>query len=105
MPPFELPLLLLNEGDEMFVTQHPAAPGLWLPVPFLSLSDGSRCLHIGGRADPKVTVARLRAAGPGLRLLELVRLEDAQLARAEPPERADRVTHPVLVGHDGEATP
>ena len=53
--PFEMPLLLVNEADDLFLTQHPAAPGIWLPVRFLTLSDDSRCLHIGGRATPKVS--------------------------------------------------
>ena len=52
--PVELPLLLLNEDDDMFLTQHPSLPGIWLPVRFLSFDDGSRCLHISGRATPKV---------------------------------------------------
>jgi CubicO group peptidase (beta-lactamase class C family) len=51
--PFELPFLLLDEEDDVFLTEHPAAPGMWLPVRFLTLPDGSRCLHIGGRATPK----------------------------------------------------
>ena len=52
--PFELPLLVLDLDDDFFLTQHPLAPGLWLPVRFVALSDGSRCLHVGGRATPKV---------------------------------------------------
>ena len=52
--PFELPLQLVAEGDDLFVTQHPMAPGLWLPVRFVTLGDGSRVLHAGGRATPRV---------------------------------------------------
>jgi hypothetical protein len=52
--PFELELLVLDPDEDFFLTQHPAAPGLWLPVRFVTLSDGSRCLHVGGRATPKV---------------------------------------------------
>ena len=52
--PLELPLLVLDPDDDVFLTQHPLAPGLWLPVRFVTLSDGSRCLHLGGRATPKV---------------------------------------------------
>ena len=52
--PFELPLHLVAEGDDLFVTQHPMAPGLWLPVRFVTLADGSSVLHIGGRATPRV---------------------------------------------------
>ncbi len=52
--PFELPFLLLDEDDDLFLTQHPAAPGIWLPVRFLTLSDGARCMHGGGRATPLV---------------------------------------------------
>ena len=52
--PVELPLLVLDPGEGFFLTQHPAAPGLWLPVRFVSLSEGSRCMHSGGRATPKV---------------------------------------------------
>lgn len=51
--PFELPLYLAAEGDDRFLTQHPSAPGLWLPVRFVTLADGSRVLHIGGRATPR----------------------------------------------------
>ena len=53
--PFEMPFSLVSEADDLFLTQHPAAPGIWLPVRFLTLSDDSRCLHIGGRATPKVS--------------------------------------------------
>lgn len=53
--PFELALHVLDPDDGFFLTQHPLAPGLWLPVRFVTLSDGSRCLHIAGRATPKVT--------------------------------------------------
>lgn len=52
--PVELPLLLHDAGDDIFLTQHPAAPGVWLPARFVTLPDGSGCLHIGGRATPKV---------------------------------------------------
>jgi CubicO group peptidase (beta-lactamase class C family) len=52
--PFELPLHLAAEGDDRFLTQHPSAPGLWLPVRFVTLADGTRVLHIGGRATPRV---------------------------------------------------
>jgi CubicO group peptidase (beta-lactamase class C family) len=52
--PLELPLHVLDPNEGFFLTQHPVAPGLWLPVRFVTLSDGSRCLHIGGRATPKV---------------------------------------------------
>jgi CubicO group peptidase (beta-lactamase class C family) len=51
--PFEL-VLHRVEGDDLFVTQHPAAPGLWLPVRFPALADGSRVMHAGGRATPRV---------------------------------------------------
>jgi hypothetical protein len=44
----------LNDRDDVFLTQHPAAPNMWLPVRFLTLSDGSRRLHVGERATPKV---------------------------------------------------
>ena len=50
--PIELSLLVLDA--DFFLTQHPAAPGLWLPVRFVTLPDGSRCMHAGGRATPKV---------------------------------------------------
>lgn len=52
--PVELTLRLVDEGDDLFLTQHPVAPGLWIPVRFLTLSDGTRCLHAGGRATPVV---------------------------------------------------
>lgn len=40
--------------DNLFLTRHPAAPDMWLTVKFLTLSDGSECIHMGGRATPKV---------------------------------------------------
>jgi hypothetical protein len=52
--PVELPLRLAVEDDDLFLTRHPVAPGLWLPVRFVTLSDGSRLLHIGGRATPRI---------------------------------------------------
>jgi CubicO group peptidase (beta-lactamase class C family) len=52
--PFELPLRLVREDDDLFVTQHPAAPGTWLPGRFVTLEDGSRIMHFGGRATPQV---------------------------------------------------
>ena len=52
--PFELTLLVLDPDEGFFLTQNPLAPGVWLPVRFVTLSDGSRCLHIAGRATPKV---------------------------------------------------
>jgi CubicO group peptidase (beta-lactamase class C family) len=51
--PFELPLQLVAADDDLFVTQHPMAPGVWLPVRFVTLTDGSRLLHSGGRATPR----------------------------------------------------
>jgi CubicO group peptidase (beta-lactamase class C family) len=51
--PFELPLHLTAGDDDRFLTQHPSAPGLWLPVRFVMLADGSRVLHLGGRAAPR----------------------------------------------------
>ena len=52
--PIELPLVLVEPKTELFVTQHPALPDTWLPVTFLTLPDGSRCMHSGGRATPRV---------------------------------------------------
>ena len=52
--PFELPLLVLDPDDDFFLTQHPAGAGPLASGSVLTLSDGSRCLHIGGRATPKV---------------------------------------------------
>ena len=51
--PFELPLHLAAEDDDLFLTQHPMAPGMWVPVRFVTVADGSRVLHIGGRATPR----------------------------------------------------
>jgi CubicO group peptidase (beta-lactamase class C family) len=51
--PLELPLVALDADREVFLTQHPALKGAWLPVRFTTLSDGRRCLHIGGRATPR----------------------------------------------------
>ncbi|HZP71876.1 MAG TPA: serine hydrolase domain-containing protein [Gaiellaceae bacterium] len=52
--PFELPLHRLRADDDLFLTEHPAAPGSCLPVRFVTLEDGSRVLHLGGRATPRV---------------------------------------------------
>jgi CubicO group peptidase (beta-lactamase class C family) len=51
--PIELPLRWVSADDDLFVTQHPAAPGLWLPGRFITLDDGSRIMHIAGRATPR----------------------------------------------------
>jgi CubicO group peptidase (beta-lactamase class C family) len=51
--PIELPLRLVSADDDLFVTQHPAAPGMWLPGRFVTLEDGSRVMHIAGRATPR----------------------------------------------------
>ena len=52
--PIELPLVMLVPESELFLTQHPALPGTWLPVTFITLADGTRCMHSGGRATPRV---------------------------------------------------
>jgi hypothetical protein len=52
--PIELQLQLAVEDDDLFLTQHPLAPGLWLPARFVTLADGTRVLHLGGRATPRV---------------------------------------------------
>ena len=52
--PFEMPMSAYDIADDVFLTRHPAAPDMWLTAKFLTLSDGSRSLHIGGRATPKV---------------------------------------------------
>lgn len=52
--PFELALHLLDSGDDIFVTEHPAAPGSYLPLRFVTLEGGSRVLHLGGRATPRI---------------------------------------------------
>jgi CubicO group peptidase (beta-lactamase class C family) len=52
--PFELPFDRVSPDDDLFVTQHPAAPGMHLPVRFATVGDGSRVLHMGGRATPRV---------------------------------------------------
>ena len=51
--PVELPLRRVAEDDDLFLTQHPAAPGVWLPVRFVTLDDGTRLLHVAGRATPR----------------------------------------------------
>jgi CubicO group peptidase (beta-lactamase class C family) len=51
--PVELPLVLFDDTDETFLARHPAVPDTWLPVRFLTLPDGSRCMHVGGRATPR----------------------------------------------------
>jgi hypothetical protein len=52
--PFELPFHSLDAAAGRFLTQHPAAPGTWLTAQFLTLPDGTSCVHIGGRATPRV---------------------------------------------------
>ncbi len=52
--PFDLPFDRVSADDDLFVTQHPAAPGMWIPVRFATVGDGSRVLHMGGRATPRV---------------------------------------------------
>ena len=52
--PLELPLRPLDLATETFLTRVPLAPDVWLPARFVTLSDGSRCIHIAGRATPKV---------------------------------------------------
>jgi hypothetical protein len=54
--PFELPLQRVSPDDDLFLTQHPAAAGLWLPVRFVTLADGSRVMHLAARATPRVRV-------------------------------------------------
>ena len=51
--PLELGLVPLDPEREVFLTQHPALKGAWLPVRFTTLADGRGCLHIGGRATPR----------------------------------------------------
>ena len=51
--PVELGLVPLDTEREVFLTQHPALKGAWLPARFTTLEDGRRCLHIGGRATPR----------------------------------------------------
>ena len=48
--PVEFPLRRVAEDDDLFLAQHPAAPGVWLPVRFVTLGDGTRLLHVAGRA-------------------------------------------------------
>jgi hypothetical protein len=52
--PFETPFVAFDASRDLFLTQHPAAADMWLTVKFLTLSDGSRCIHTGGRATPMV---------------------------------------------------
>ena len=51
--PIEMRLVPLDAEREVFLAQHPALKGAWLPVRFTTLADGRRCLHIGGRATPR----------------------------------------------------
>jgi CubicO group peptidase (beta-lactamase class C family) len=52
--PVELPLVPLDPEQELFLTQHPALRGAWMPVCFTTFPDGQRCFHVGGRATPRV---------------------------------------------------
>ena len=51
--PVEMALVARDAEREVFLAQHPALKGAWLPVRFTTLSDGRRCLHVGGRATPR----------------------------------------------------
>jgi CubicO group peptidase (beta-lactamase class C family) len=51
--PVEMPLVPLDPEREVFLAQHPALRGAWLPVRFTTLADGRRCFHVGGRATPE----------------------------------------------------
>jgi hypothetical protein len=51
--PIELTLVPFDLDKEIFLTQYPVLKGAWLPVGFTTLTDGRRCLHIGGRATPR----------------------------------------------------
>ena len=51
--PVEMPLVALDPEREVFLAQHPALKGAWLPVRFTTLADGRRCFHAGGRATPR----------------------------------------------------
>jgi hypothetical protein len=51
--PIELPLHRADGGDDLFLTEHPALRGSWLPVRFVTLEDGTRVFHAGGRATPR----------------------------------------------------
>ena len=51
--PVEMPLVALDTEREVFLAQHPALKGAWLPVRFTTLPDGRRCFHVGGRATPR----------------------------------------------------
>jgi CubicO group peptidase (beta-lactamase class C family) len=51
--PVEMPLVALDPERELFLAQHPALKGAWLPVRFTTLADGRRCFHVGGRATPR----------------------------------------------------
>jgi CubicO group peptidase (beta-lactamase class C family) len=51
--PVEFPLVPFDPDREVFLAQHPALKGAWLPVRFTTLTDGRRCLHVGGRATPR----------------------------------------------------
>lgn len=50
--PLELPLILLDAGEELFLARHPTLE-TWQPARFATLADGSRCMHVGGRATPR----------------------------------------------------
>jgi CubicO group peptidase (beta-lactamase class C family) len=51
--PVEMPLTPFDAEREVFLAQHPALKGAWLPVRFTTLGDGRRCFHVGGRATPR----------------------------------------------------
>jgi CubicO group peptidase (beta-lactamase class C family) len=53
--PFEMPMWALDPQRELFLTRHPAAPDLLLPVAFQRYDDGTNGVHIGGRATPRVS--------------------------------------------------
>ena len=51
--PVEFPLRRVAEDDDLFRTQHPAAPGMWLPVRFVTLDDGTRLVARRREGDPE----------------------------------------------------
>ena len=77
--PIELPLLLAAADDDLFLTQHPAAPGLWHPVRFVDAAGRNAAAALGRPRDPedrRLTGRRQRASN---RLLPAQRSTSAVL--------------------------
>ena len=54
MTPEPFDLELVPYAADVFLTRHPAIPEMWVTATFLDFGDGTSCIHLSGRATPKV---------------------------------------------------